>query len=85
MYEYFTPFTFEGLAWFSGSVFDPDPDWIGLGFNGVPGSGSRRAKMTHNIRKKLIISFKKGLDVLFFRLKVFIVAWASFKEASGIK
>ncbi len=32
---------------------------IGSGFNGVPGSGSRRAKMTHKSRKKLKIYFLK--------------------------
>ncbi len=39
----------------------------GSGFNGVPEyvSGSRRAKMTHKNRKKLIITFFEMLDVLF--------------------
>jgi hypothetical protein len=35
---------------------------IGSGFNGIPGSGSRRAKMTHKNRKVL---FFEVLDVLF--------------------
>ncbi len=45
---------------------------IGSRFNGVPGSGSRRAKMTHKHRKKLInfIFLSAGsLDVLFCGLK----------------
>jgi hypothetical protein len=37
---------------------------IGSGFNGVPGSGSTRAKMTHKHRKKLI-TLIKVLGVLF--------------------
>ncbi len=48
-----------------GSVVDTDPDWIGL--NGIPGSvsRSRRAKITHKNRKKLIHSFFEVPDVLF--------------------
>jgi hypothetical protein len=64
--------------------FDPDPDWIRLESGqwigcSEPGSGSRRAKMTHkNIYKKL--SFEV-LDVFFGGLKASSVAWTSFMEA----
>ncbi len=53
------------------SVLDPDPypdpDWIriGSGFNGVPGSGSMRAKLAHKHRKKLKNFIFEVLDVLF--------------------
>ncbi len=42
------------------SVLDLDPDWIR--FNQVSGSGSSRVKMTHENRKKLIISCFEVLD-----------------------
>ncbi len=49
----------------------------------VPGSGSRRAKMTHKNRKSTEFSCFEVLDVLFGGLKAFPVAWASFMEAQG--
>jgi hypothetical protein len=60
----------EHLAWvrsspgsdFYKSVLDPDPHWFRSA-----GSGSRRAKMTHTIKreKKNYISCFEMLDVLF--------------------
>jgi hypothetical protein len=54
----------EALRPYDNRVADPDPypdpDWtririrIGSGFNRVSGSGSRRAKMTHQSRKFLL-------------------------------
>jgi hypothetical protein len=39
------------------SVVDPDTTTLESGFNGVPGSGSERAKMTHKHRKVLDVLF----------------------------
>ncbi len=51
------------------SVVDPDPDCIRIQWG--PGSGSRRAKMTHKHRKKLInLIFFEVLDVPFLRVEL---------------
>jgi hypothetical protein len=52
---------------------DPDPE-------SGPGSGSRRAKMTHKSRKKLKISCFEMLDGLFWELKASSVTWTFFIE-----
>jgi hypothetical protein len=53
----------------------------GSGFNTVPGSGSRRAKITNKKRKKFKNLFFEFIDVLFWGLKASPVAWTSFTEA----
>ncbi len=59
------------LATTKSSVVDLDPDSMRSLFSDPDSrSGSRRGKMTHKNRKK----------VLFWRLKAFPVAWTSFKE-----
>jgi hypothetical protein len=57
---------------------------IGPGFDQVSGSGSRRAKMTHKVKKiekSYEISCFDVLGVLFIGLKASPVAWTFFIKA----
>jgi hypothetical protein len=52
--------------------------------NPYPDPESRRPKMTHKIRKKLIeLSYLEVLDNFFLGLKASLLAWKSFMEAKG--
>jgi hypothetical protein len=70
------PVRYCAQGYVSGSELDPDLiSSVDLGPYSESGSGSRRAKMTHESRKNLEILCFEVLDVLFSELKAFLVTW----------
>ncbi len=67
-----------------GSAADPDPDWIRIQWNGVPGSGSRREKMTYKNRKKFIIFIFLSAGCSLLRIEGFSCSLDALHRGLGI-